>query len=513
MKSTLKHVASIIEKPEDHIRKNISNAKSDVYFYSNSIKKKDNCIISMIKHNHEQFLMILSSDKKGLITKFSGSAVGGAGIYSKKCELNSHNAAVLKEEFPWTAPISSRNHAITIGCGDRLGIASPGHLAAITQFDAFPILVQQSKKELKFTNRTYHDLIDTTVFHVFQSGYTKGYGADANDLKTITDVNTAIAAGIPMITLNLVDQINMTAMLWSDEKIIEKFSKLPQNIQDNVQDEYIDKTFTLNSTIIKFNVITAKRCAIMYHKLVNHADKIYKHLKSNCEDNFDLELSIDEARFPTWAECHFYIINELSARGVKISAFAPHFIGSFKRGIDYNGNINEFSEHLKSHIDIANAYGGYKISIHTGSNKFKVYPLIGEISDFHFHLKTSGGSWIEALRIIVEKDPNLYRVIHNIILENISHIKKYYKNIKIDMKVLETITSIKDDDILKYIDSDEIRQVLYMSYGIILKNDVLRPLIYSILDDNEEYYHEHIKNTFVKYFEALNIPKSKTESN
>ncbi len=509
MKKTLQHISKIINRSEIHIQQNISKTDGDVYFYKNSVKKKGDAIISMIKHNHEHFLMIISLKNSGLITKFSGDVVDTPGIYSKKCVLNSHNAAVLKEEFPWTMPVSSKDYGITIGCGDRLGVAAPGHLAAIAKYDAFPILVQQSKKELKFTGRTYHKIIDDTVFHVFQAGYTNGYGADANDLKTISDINTAIAAGIPMITLNLIDKMNTPAMLWSDEKIIKEFDKLPQNIQENTKDEYIDKTFTLSSTKIQFDIITAKRCAIMYHKLIDFATEAYNHLVENCGDNFDLELSIDEARFPTWIECHFYIINELSAKGVKIAAFAPHFVGSFKRGIDYDGNIDEFKEHFKGHFDIAKAYGNYKISIHSGSNKFKVYPLIGTLTDEHFHLKTSGGSWIEALRIIAEKDSSLYRFIHNVISENISHIQKYYKNVKVNIEILNKISSVKDKDLLDYMNNNDLKQILYMSYGILLDNEILRPLIFSILDDNEEYYHKHIKDTFIKYFEALEIPLKK----
>jgi hypothetical protein len=54
-------------------------------------------------------------------------------------------------------------------------------------------------------------------------------------------------------------------------------------------------------------------------------------------------------------------------------------------------------------------YGNYKVSVHSGSDKFSAYPAIGKWTAGRLHVKTAGTSWLEAVRVIAVKEPALYR--------------------------------------------------------------------------------------------------------
>ena len=99
--------------------------------------------------------------------RFSGEAGDGLLL----CPLTANNAKELMRLFPYTKPQSHRGHPFSIGLGDRLGLATPGHVRAIAGFDVFPVFAQQSIRELKLTGRSFSDVIASAAFGVFQEGY------------------------------------------------------------------------------------------------------------------------------------------------------------------------------------------------------------------------------------------------------------------------------------------------------------------------------------------------------
>jgi hypothetical protein len=66
---------------------------------------------------------------------------------------------------------------------------------------------------------------------------------------------------------------------------------------------------------------------------------------------------------------------------------APRFVGGFEKGIDYKGDLAAFENDLRGHAAIARAFGPYKISIHSGSDKFSIYPIIGRLCGDLLHVK------------------------------------------------------------------------------------------------------------------------------
>lgn len=506
MKKILKKVTDIIDSNEEHIRETIHHDEGAISFYRNSIHKTGNAIIAMARDHIQKFIMLISVSENGIIGKFSGEQIGDDGVYAKKCPLNANNAEVLRELFPWTAPISLRNRKTTIGCGDRLGLASPGHIAAVKEYDVTPVLAQQSMRELTLTGRTYRNVVDDAAFLVYQCGYKDGYGADGDHLKKISDIDVALAAGMPMITLDLSEVMLAAAGDWSDTEIENAFNSLPQDVISRIKKTYFDKTFGIGALTIKIDAPTARRCAVMYVKAMDFASEVHEHLKEKRGKEFDLEISIDETTSPTLPEHHLFIVKELLHRKVVFTSLAPRFIGEFQKGIDYIGNINEFSKQFAIHAEIAKACGNYKVSIHSGSDKFMVFPTIGKMTDMRLHLKTAGTSWLEAVRVIAEKDPVLYRVMHTCALNHLDEVIKLY-HITSDMSKIPAIDSLYDEDLPKLMEMNEARQLLHITYGPILRDPSIRPLFFAALHAHEKYYYEKLKYHFEKHLSLLGAIK------
>ena len=108
---------------------------------------------------------------------------------------------------------------------------------------------------------------------------------------------------------------------------------------------------------------------------------------------------------------HYFFANELTRLGVKYVSLAPRFIGAFEKGIDYKGDLDVFKTEYQKHLSIVRHFGNYKISLHSGSDKFSVYKVIGSLHEALTHVKTAGTSYLEALRVVAAKQPDFFREI------------------------------------------------------------------------------------------------------
>lgn len=506
MKKALKQASNLIYHDQEHIREHIHHEESAISFYRGSIHKHGNAIIAMARDHQERFIMVISDREDGVIAEFTGEQIGGGGVFARKCPLNERNARVIRQIFPWTAPVSLRKKKTTIGCGDRLGLATAGHIAAVSQYQASPVLAQQSIRELTLTKRNYQQVVDDATFLVYQTGFTDGYGADGDHLKTIADINVALAAGMPMITLDLSEVMNAAAGDWSDGEIEGAFSDMPASVRERITAVYADKDFALAEGILPIDAATAKRCAVMYTKALDFAAKVHEHLQRKRGDEFDLEISIDETTSPTLPTHHLFIASELIHRGVEFTSLAPRFIGEFQKAIDYIGDLAEFDRQFEIHCRIARTFGAYKISIHSGSDKFSVYPAIGRMTEMRCHVKTAGTSWLEAVRVIASAEPVLYRVMHKCALKNFEDVLKLY-HITADISKIPDVDELYDEDLPKLMEMNEARQLLHITYGAILTDPAIRPMFFAAMHKHEELYRQTVKAHFEHHLEKLGVPK------
>ncbi|MDR1544816.1 MAG: tagaturonate epimerase family protein [Prevotellaceae bacterium] len=136
------------------------------------------------------------------------------------------------------------------------------------------------------------------------------------------------------------------------------------------------------------------------------AADIYKYLvEKKGADNFITEVSMDEVETPQTPVDMLFILKMLADKGVPVQTIAPKFTGRFNKGVDYQGDLAQFAREFEDDvlvIDFAIKHFGLpkelKLSIHSGSDKFSIYPIMAEIIKKYgkgLHLKTAGTTWLE----------------------------------------------------------------------------------------------------------------------
>lgn len=145
-----------------------------------------------------------------------------------------------------------------------------------------------------------------------------------------------------------------------------------------------------------------------YLKAIGEAAKVYQLLlERKGEGNFVSEVSCDETDKPQSPLDLFFILKLLADHGVPVQTIAPRFSGRFNKGVDYVGDVNLFEKEFEQDllvIKYAIAQFGLpdnlKLSVHSGSDKFAIYPIIGRLIRKHnsgIHIKTAGTTWLEEI--------------------------------------------------------------------------------------------------------------------
>ena len=449
-------------------------------------------------------LLVVGKDKPRL--GFPGEVAKHGEYFVQQVVPSPYALGTLWSLLPWTKPTSLRDKQTTIGLGDRIGLATPGQLAAFRGLgdEVSPVLAQQSIRELDFTGRSFPEVVTDASFGVFEAGFKRGYGGDGDHLKTIPDIDRALQAGMPMITLDLTEVLEPEFGNAPDEVIERRFAELPADFRAVIDSQYADKRFELETNAVHLSAAEARRCAVLYGPALAFSEEVDAHLKRQVPGGYDLEISVDETTTPTLPEHHFFIARELERRGVTVAGVAPRFIGEFQKAIDYIGDVDRFRSDFRLHCEIARATLGHKVSVHSGSDKLSVYPIVGSETKGRFHLKTSGTSWLESLRTIAQVAPSVYRLVHERAGTYFPIAKRAY-HIDADPATLRPLSDTADDELSTYLDDPTCRQFLHISYGGLLRDPSVRDAFFSVLHAQAEAHHENLRIHFERHFRALGI--------
>jgi hypothetical protein len=145
-----------------------------------------------------------------------------------------------------------------------------------------------------------------------------------------------------------------------------------------------------------------------YLMATKEAGRVYRRIAAaKGSENFITEVSMDETSRPQSPAELLVILAALADEGVPVQTIAPKFTGRFNKGVDYVGDINQFETEFRGDLAaIAQAIATYnlpaelKISVHSGSDKFSIYPVIRSAlrdTGAGVHLKTAGTTWLEEL--------------------------------------------------------------------------------------------------------------------
>ena len=168
--------------------------------------------------------------------------------------------------------------------------------------------------------------------------------------------------------------------------------------------------------------------------------------------------------------------------------------------------MQEFEKQFKQHVDIAETFGTYKLSVHSGSDKFSVFPIIGRLTKGKFHLKTAGTSWLEAGHAIAMQNPVLFRKMVKRAFETLDDARKYY-HVTADFASLPALDTVQDQDLIQFLETIPGRQLIHITYGFMLGSDPeLRAEIFSELNRSVLSYDACLKKHFERHLDLLGIP-------
>ncbi len=460
-------------------------------------------LMSVIEKDETAYALARTPQGKALIIQgdaagFIGAAQGDVTL----CPLTADNAAALRARLPWLRPqpLGLRTSA---GCGDRLGLATPGHIRAVRAVggDIAPILAQQSMRENARTGRSPQQVMDDALWGVFQEGWREPWGADADHLKTTEDVDVCVAAGYTFFTIDPGAHVDNAAHTDGLETLRGKFTALPwdalEDSAEAMKARYLGSAQIIEDFTLTFDETALLRAACKYGRAIAHTVKMARHLKAAKSDlPFDLEVSVDETDTPTSPLEHVFIVSELRRMGVTWVSLAPRYVGRFEKGVDYIGDLAEFEAEFAKHAAIARVLGPYKLSLHSGSDKFSVYPIVAKYTRRLTHLKTAGTSYLEALRAIAGVDPALFREILGLAIKRYDEDRAtYHVSADIDNVLMPSL--IPDEELADVLDTFDGREALHVTFGSALERFGKRLL--ATLEANEEAHYAALERHFIKH--------------
>ncbi len=417
------------------------------------------------------------------------------------CPLTAQNAQALRERLPWLRP-QPLGLAKSVGCGDRIGLATPGHLRAVRAAGGIlPIVAQQSMRENERTGRTVQEVMDDAMWGVFEEGWREPWGSDADHLKTPDHIDLGLSAGYTMFTVDPGEHVNNEAHDALLEALQGMIPALPWDaLSDSLDDlraRYLGQEFKAEDLTLTFDELSLLRAACKYGGAIAHAARMCRHLESSAKGRpFEMEISVDETDTPTSPLEHYFVANELRRLDVKWVSLAPRYIGSFEKGVDYIGDLDAFEAEIARHAAIARTLGPYKLSLHSGSDKFSIYPIVARQVGELVHLKTAGTSYLEALRVVARVEPALFREILTLSRERFDEDKASY-HVSAEKDKVPQSSDLSDNQLEEIIEQFDTRQLLHVAFGSVAGQ--FGQQLKAVLADQEEAHYAVLEVHFAKH--------------
>lgn len=286
----------------------------------------------------------------------------------------------------------------TLGMGDRFAHQGQAQLQAVLDarkdgIDLYPVW-NKSFREHTIVGSQPADLRAEADAAVRALGWSGAYFVDADHIRL--DTVDPFLEGSDFFTIDVADSVGAPA----EEIDIETFLKRVGPYQGELSIPGLDGLFQVTPSLIRN---TARK----FLKAIQEAGTIYRHIlneKGSAAD-FIVEVSVDETDTPQTPIELLLILAMLSFEGIPAQTIAPKFTGRFNKGIDYVGDLRQFAREFDEDLSVLafaiREFGlpdSLKLSVHSGSDKFSIYPVINALLKKHnagLHVKTAGTTWLE----------------------------------------------------------------------------------------------------------------------
>jgi hypothetical protein len=406
----------------------------------------------------------------------------------------------------------------TIGVGDRFAHQAKAQLQACVKLagngiDVIPVW-NKSNREHSFIGSEPQSVFDSAQAAVEALGWERGWHVDADHINMDT-VDKYLDCS-DFFTIDVADSIGQAPEGDAVETFVEKHPELVGSVSIEGIDEPIEITREY-----------VEEVAGKYLSAVAEAAKIYRHIESK-KNEFIAEVSMDETDAPQTPPELLIILAALADEGVQLQTIAPKFTGRFNKGVDYVGDLAQFEKEFNDDLAvIAHAIAKYglpenlKLSVHSGSDKFSIYPIIGNAirrTGAGVHVKTAGTTWLEELIGLAEAGGEglaLSKEIYANALENVDAMCEPYASvIDIDSAKLPAVDEVNDwsgdqyANALRHVQehpefNQHFRQLLHIAFKLAAKEgarytDLLKANA-EVVGKNvtENLYDRHFKRLFV----------------
>lgn len=403
----------------------------------------------------------------------------------------------------------------SFGFGDCLGLAAPGHLRAAAAYkDWAPFFAQQSVEEITRTNRTPDEVLRTALRAVELEGFRQPWGADADRLKTPSDVETAATAGFTLFTIDPSEYIEHAAETLPIDELEGRIGSMVEGgeLPENWFEPYLGRSIDLpGDWSLKLTQAPLQRAAVKFGRAVEHCRRMYEAaMRANRGRPVEIEVCMDGTMSPATPLEHLFVGLELEARGVRVTNLALRLAGDFEPGIDYHGDLEAFENRLREHVAIAQFCGPYKLAIHGGSDKFNLYPLIGRLCGELVHIKTSGTTFLEGLRAICRVDVALFLEIARFCQDRFAECRgsSGCSTTVEEVRALGDAESLESENV--FLDERSGRQMFLATYGPLLTEGratngrLFKAAMVETLTGVADLHHEIIAAHFEKHLRMLN---------
>jgi tagaturonate epimerase len=406
----------------------------------------------------------------------------------------------------------------TFGTGDRFAHQGRAQLQAILSareagIDVYPVW-NKSNREHSIIKTQPGDVRTEADAAVAALGFTGAYYVDADHigLKTVD----AFIPASDFFTLDVADFTGKAA----EADAAEAFLKAVRRYIGSLAIPGIERPFDLTEK-------TVRGAAGKFLLAVQEAGRIYRHIEERKgREGFVTEISVDETDAPQSPGELFLILAMIAEERIPIQTIAPKFTGRFNKGVDYVGDLAQFEKEFDEDLSvIAFAIREFgladtlKLSVHSGSDKFSIYPIINRLIKKHnagLHVKTAGTNWLEEVIGLAESGGEGLALVKEVYAQAHEHFEElaapYSTVIDIDPGKLPDPKSVRGwssaqyADALRHVESSphydpNFRQLLHVGFKVAAG---MGKRFLAALEANEEIVGRNVtENLFYRHLQPI----------
>lgn len=371
----------------------------------------------------------------------------------------------------------------TFGMGDRFGRQGSAQLSAIVKAnaDGIPVFPAWNKSHREHTIiGTEPDSLRAEADRAVRDlGWRGAHYVDADHIGLGTV--DRFLAGSNFFTLDVADFIGKAA----SADALADFANRRARLVGSVKIEGIAQPLEIAAA-------RSRAVAEKFLLSIQEAGRIYRHIEARKgAGNFVVEVSIDETDRPQSPVELLLILAMIADEGIPAQTVAPKFAGRFNKGVDYAGDLAQFEREFDEDICVlAHAVREFglpetlKLSVHSGSDKFSLYPIIHRAMRRHgcgLHVKTAGTTWLEEVIGLAESGGGALGIAKEIYLSALSRfdelVKPYAPVVAIDparLPAAETVRGWSSADYVSALRHDQscaaynadFRQFIHVSFKV-----------------------------------------------